>query len=277
MVEPYVSLLWWAVGCLVLVVVCEVVAIGFGCRWSWCRWFGLVHVPVWVLMVTLFGVACSAGQLDPMAFNYTSGVVGIVGFMLMLLVLLACIADEPDGRFLGGAFRLVSMVLVVVLPVGLVVNSLMSSGEGFRSTSVEYSVSGDGSRSPVVSERYDLARVGSSGWVSVAAVEHKHPGRDSGSVLRTAYTWNEVRGNEAVAKTATVEPDEVSVVEDVAGNGTPWVEYVPVYHLAPAGIFDGSHPDPVQGTLCVKGRDKGCKVNAWRAHVKYVLHVPASA
>lgn len=98
-----------------------------------------------------------------------------------------------------------------------------------------------------------LGVVGSSGWVTVSVVEHKRPGRDSASEIRTAYTWSEVRGNETVAKTTTVEQDDVSVVEDVAAGGTPWVEYIPMYHLVPAGIFDGSHADPVQGKLCVRG------------------------
>ena len=275
MIEPYVSLVWWAVGCLVVAVAFEVVA--FRCasvgRRSWCGWLGWVHVPVWGLLVALFVVACRVGDLGADAFGLTAGVVGIVGCLCVLPVVAMSVTGELDFR----VFRPISVVLLLVLPAGLVLNSFMAAGDGFRSTSVEYTVSADGSKSPVVAERHDLARVGSSGWVTVSAVEHKRPGRDSASEIRTAYTWSEVRGNETVAKTTTVEQDDVSVVEDVAAGGTPWVEYIPMYHLVPAGIFDGSHADPIQGKLCVRGRDTDCKVNALRANMKYVLHVPASA
>ena len=61
----------------------------------------------------------------------------------------------------------------------------------------------------------------------------------------------------------------------MAAGKAAWVEYIPVYYLAPAGIFDGTRPDPVQGNLCVQGRDTGCKPNAVHAGEKIVLHVPA--
>ena len=275
MLEPYASLIWWLTGCLLIVIACEAIAIRGASKRNitWRNKLKWVHVPVWVLILVLFTVACSVAQLGVEAFGVTAGIVGVVGFLCLIPVVLESITGRVDFREL----RPISVVLLIVLPIGLILNSFMTTGAGFRATSVEYAVSANGTRSPVASERHELKRVGSSDWVTVAAVEHKRSGRDSGSELRTAYTWNEVRGRETVAKTTTVEQDDVSVVEDVVAGKAAWVEYIPVYYLAPAGIFDGSRPDPIQGNLCVRGRDTGCKANALQAHMKYVLHVPASA
>lgn len=275
MLEPYVSLIWWSIGCLLIVIACEAIAIRGASKRNiaWHNKLKWVHVPVWALILALFTVACSVAQLRTEAFSVTAGVVGVAGFLCLIPVVLESITGRVDFR----ALRLISVVLLVVLPIGLILNSFMTTGEGFRATSVEYAVSANGTRSPVASETHELKRVGSSDWVTVAAIEHKRSGRDSGSELRTAYTWNEVRGTETVAKTTTLEQDDVSVVEDVVAGKAAWVEYIPVYYLAPAGIFDGTRPDPIQGSLCVQGRDTNCTVNAQRAYTKYVLHVPASA
>lgn len=65
------------------------------------------------------------------------------------------------------------------------------------------------------------------------------------------------------------------VVEDVQEGESGWVEHIPMYYLAPESVFNPSRPDPIQGNLCVLGRDNGCKANAKPAYEKIVLHVPA--
>ena len=71
------------------------------------------------------------------------------------------------------------------------------------------------------------------------------------------------------------DEDEVAVIDDVPANGKAWVEYRDMFYLAPAGLLDSSRPDPLQGKLCVQGRDSGCTVNAKPAYKKIMIHVPA--
>ena len=279
MVEPYSSLIWWLTSCLLVVTVCEVIAARGTSKWgAWRNRVKWVHVPVWVLTLTLLTITDTIAQPGTKAFGAVLGYVTALAFLCLFYVgSYWVIIKDGDARWILKALRAMSFSFLVTLLFGMLLGSTSIPDREARPTSVEYAVSANGSRSPIASERHELKRVGSSDWVTVAAVEHKPHGKNSSSELRTAYTWNEVRGTETVAKTTTIEQDDVSVVEDVAAGKAAWVEYIPVYYLAPAGIFDGARPDPVQGNLCVQGRDTGCKANATRAHMKYVLHVPASA
>lgn len=279
MLEPYLSLIWWLAGCLLVVTMCEVIAARGTSKWgAWRNRVKWVHVPVWVLTLTLLTITDTIAQPGTKAFGAVLGYVTALAFLCLFYVgSYWVIIKDGDARWILKALRAMSFSFLVTLLFGMLLGSTSIPDREARPTSVEYAVSANGSRSPIASERHELKRVGSSDWVTVAAVEHKPHGKNSSSELRTAYTWNEVRGTETVAKTTTIEQDDVSVVEDVAAGKAAWVEYIPVYYLAPAGIFDGARPDPVQGNLCVQGRDTGCKANATRAHMKYVLHVPASA
>lgn len=279
MLEPYASLIWWLAGCLLVVTMCEVIAARGTSKWgAWRNRVKWVHVPVWVLTLTLLTITDTIAQPGTKAFGAVLGYITALAFLSLFYVgSYWVIIKDKDARWILKAFHTMSSAFLVTLLFGMLLGSTSIPDREARPTSVEYAVSANGSRSPIASERHELKRVGSSDWVTVAAVEHKPHGKNSSSELRTAYTWNEVRGTETVAKTTTIEQDDVSVVEDVAAGKATWVEYIPVYYLAPAGIFDGARPDPVQGNLCVQGRDTGCKANATRAHMKYVLHVPASA
>lgn len=279
MLEPYASLIWWLAGCLLVVTMCEVIAARGTSKWgAWRNRVKWVHVPVWVLTLTLLTITDTIAQPGTKAFRAVLGYVTALAFLCLFYVgSYWVIIKDGDARWILKALRAMSFSFLVTLLFGMLLGSTSIPDREARPTSVEYAVSANGSRSPIASERHELKRVGSSDWVTVAAVEHKPHGKNSSSELRTAYTWDEVRGTETVAKTTTIEQDDVSVVEDVTAGKATWVEYIPVYYLAPAGIFDGTRPDPVQGNLCVQGRDTGCKANATRAHMKYVLHVPASA
>lgn len=279
MIEPYPSLIWWHASCLLVVTICEVIAARGTSKWgAWRDRVKWVHVPVWVLTLTVLTITDTVAQPGTKAFGAVLGYITALAFLILFYVgsYWVIIKDE-DAHWILKAFRAMSFSFLVTLLFGMLLGSTSIPDREARPTSVEYAVSANGSRSPIASERHELKRVGSSDWVTVAAVEHKPHGKNSSTELRTAYTWNEVRGTETVAKTTTREQDDVSVVEDVAAGKAAWVEYIPVYYLAPAGIFDGTRPAPVQGKLCVLGRDTGCTVNAQRAYTKYVLHVPASA
>lgn len=279
MVEPYSSLIWWLAGCLLVVTICEVIAARGTSKWgAWRDRVKWVHVPVWVLILTLLTITDTVAQPGTKAFGAVLGYITALAFLTLFYVgSYWVIIKDKDAHWILRALRIMSSTLLTTLLFGMLLGSTSIPDREAHPASVEYTVSANGSRSPIASERHELKRVSSTDWVTVAAVEHKAHGKNSSSELRTAYTWNEVRGTETVAKTTTTEQDDVSVVEDVAAGKAAWVEYIPVYYLAPAGIFDGTRPDPVQGNLCVLGRDTGCKVNARRAYTKYVLHVPASA
>lgn len=279
MLGPYLSLIWWLAGCLLVVTICEVIAARGTSKWgAWRNRVKWVHLPIWVLTLTVLTIIDTVAQPGMKAFGAVLGYITALSFLIMFYVgSYWVIIKDKDARWILKAFRAMSFSFLVTLLFGMLLGSTSIPDRDAHPTSVEYAVSANGSRSPVASERHELKRVSASDWVTVAAVEHKPHGKNSSTELRTAYTWNEVRGTETVAKTTTIEQDDVSVVEDVAAGKAAWVEYIPVYYLAPAGIFDGTRPDPVQGNLCVQGRDTGCKVNAQRAYTKYVLHVPASA
>lgn len=279
MLEPYLSLIWWLAGCLLVVTICEVIAARGTSKWgAWRNRVKWVHLPIWVLTLTVLTIIDTVAQPGMKAFGAVLGYITALSFLIMFYVgSYWVIIKDKDARWILKAFRAMSFSFLVTLLFGMLLGSTSIPDRDAHPTSVEYAVSANGSRSPVASERHELKRVSASDWVTVAAVEHKPHGKNSSSELRTAYTWNEVRGTETVAKTTTLEQDDVSVVEDVAAGKAAWVEYIPVYYLAPAGIFDGSRPDPIQGSLCVQGRDKNCTVNAQWAYTKYILHVPASA
>mgnify|MGYP000920631949 FL=1 len=279
MLEPYVSLTWWLAGCLLVVTICEVIAARGTSKWgAWRDRVKWVHVPVWVLVLTVLTITDTVAQPGTKAFGAVLGYITALAFLCLFYVgSYWVIIKDNDARWILKALRALSFSFLATLLFGMLLGSTSMPDRGAHPVSVEYAVSANGSRSPIASERHELKRVSSSDWVTVAAVEHKPHGKNSSTELRTAYTWNEVRGRETVAKTTTIEQDDVTVVEDVVAGKAAWVEYIPVYYLAPAGIFDGSRPDPIQGNLCVRGRDTGCKVNALQAHMKYVLHVPASA
>ena len=279
MVEPYSSLIWWLASCLLVVTICEVIAARGTSKWgAWRDRVKWVHLPVWVLTLTVLTITDTVAQPGTKAYGGILGYLSLPALLYMFYVgSYWVIIKDKDGRWFLKTCRLTSVIFLTALLLGMLLGGATVPNKEAHPTSAEYAVSANGSRSPIASERHELKRVGSTDWVTVAAVEHKPHGKNSSSELRTAYTWNEVRGTETVAKTTTIEQDDVSVVEDVAAGKAAWVEYIPVYYLAPAGIFDGIRPDPVQGNLCVQGRDKNCTVNAQRAYTKYVLHVPASA
>lgn len=287
MIEPYASLQTVFIGCLAVILVITV-ATPFirlkpklrNSRW----WLTLTHLLAWV--VALGTLIVSVNSSKP-------GDTGVLGAALtcwavagMIFLLLAATVtpeehpyrrryeqQEPPSRWV---YYLWSMGGFIALMVSMCMVSGTSASKSSPPSSVEYSTAADGSKTPVGSEKYPLEKSESGQWVTTALGD-----RAFSKEQRTVYTWTEKRKSDAsdtltVTKhvTTTIDENDISVVNDVKPGETPWVEYTPVYYLAPAGLFDDARPNPEQDKLCVLGRDTGCKANAKPSHNKIVLHLP---
>lgn len=242
-------------------------------------WMNCTHVGVWaVLLLSLLivGVVTKPGEA---AFGNLLTGWGVGGFITLvvsvLLLMLFDAFDEDDGLWAGRALRTWSTVGLLLLTQGLWSASASPSRFGSNPVSLEYAVAADGSKTSVVSEKYQLVKGESETWVSVGKEDRgsKEPAQ--------VYSWVEARelsssGEVLVASKVThkSDEDEVAVIDDVPANGKAWVEYRDMFYLAPAGLLDSSRPDPLQGKLCVQGRDSGCTVNAKPAYKKIMIHVP---
>lgn len=181
--------------------------------------------------------------------------------------------QESPSRW---AYYLWSVGGFIALMVSMCMVSGTSASKSSPPASVEYSTAADGSKTPAGIEKYLLEKSESGEWVTTALGD-----RAFSKEQRTVYTWIEKRKSDAsdtltVTKhvTTTIDDNDISVVNDVKPDETPWVEYTPVYYLAPVGMFNDARPNPETDRLCVLGRDTGCKSNAKPSHNKIVLHLP---
>lgn len=243
------------------------------------RWMNYAHVGVWaVLLLSLLVIGVVAKPGEAMYSSLLTGwSIGGGIILAIILVVLSIVSDYEEGIGLWGGrvLRIWSTVGLVVLAQGLWDASASPSRIGSSPTSLEYTVAADGSKTSVVSERYQLVKGESETWVSTSKED-----RGSKGPIQV-YSWVEARelsssGEVLNASTVTYKSyeDEVVVVDDAPANGKAWVEYRDVFYLAPAGLLDASRPDPLQGKLCVQGRDSGCTVNAKPAYKKIMVHVP---
>lgn len=287
MIEPYASLQTVFIGCLAVVLIITVATPFIRLKPklrnnSW--WLTLTHLLAWVVAL---------GTLIVSVMTSKPGDTGVLGAALtcwavagMIFLLLAATVtpeehpyrrryeqQEPPSRW---AYYLWSMGGFIALMVSMCMVSGTSASKSSPPSSVEYSTAADGSKTPVGSEKYPLEKSESGQWVTTALGD-----RAFSKEQRTVYTWTEKRESDAsdtltVTKhvTTTIDENDISVVNDVKPGETPWVEYTPVYYLAPAGLFDDARPNPEQDKLCVLGRDTGCKANAKPSHNKIVLHLP---
>lgn len=221
-------------------------------------WMNCTHVGVWVVLLLsllVVGVVTKPGEAVFGNLLTGWGVGGFVALIAVVLLLMLFDAFDEDG--------------------GLWSASASPSRFGSNPVSLEYVVAADGSKTSVVSEKYQLVKGESETWVSVS--KEDRGSREPAQV----YSWVEARelsssGEVLVASKVThkSDEDEVAVIDDVPANGKAWVEYRDMFYLAPAGLLDASRPDPLQGKLCVQGRDSGCAVNAKPAYKKIMIHVP---
>lgn len=289
MIEPYASLQTAFIGCLAVILIITVATPFIRLKPklrnnSW--WLTLTHLFAWLVAL---------GTLIVSVMTSKPGDTGVLGAALtcwavagMIFLLLAATVtpeehpyrrryeqQEPPSRW---AYYLWSMGGFIALMVSMCMVSGTSASKSSPPSSVEYSTAADGSKTPVGSEKYPLEKSESGQWVTTALGD-----RAFSKEQRTVYTWIEKRKSDAsdtltVTKhvTTTIDDNDISVVNDVKPDETPWVEYTPVYYLAPVGMFNDARPNPEQVKLCVVGRDTGCKANAKPSHNKIVLHLPVT-
>lgn len=289
MIEPYTSLQTVFIGCLALVLVMTV-ATPFirlkpklrNSRW----WLTLTHLLAWVVALgTLIVSVNSSKPGDTGVLGAALTCWAVAGMIFLLLAATVTPEEHPYRRRYEQqespsrwAYYLWSMGGFIALMVSMCMVSGTSASKSSPPSSVEYSTAADGSKTPAGTEKNPLVQSESGEWVTTALGD-----RAFSKEQRTVYTWTEKRKSDAsdtltVTKhvTTTIDENDISVVNDVKPGETPWVEYTPVYYLAPAGLFDDTRPNPEQDKLCVLGRDTGCKANTKPSHNKIVLHLPVT-
>lgn len=287
MIEPYASLQTVFIGCLAVVLVITVATPFIRLKPKlrnnhW--WLTGTHVLAWVVALGTLIVSVNSskpGGTGALGAALTCWAVAGMIFLLLAATVTPeehpyrrrCEQQEPPFRW---AYYLWSVGGFIALMVSMCMVSGTSASKSSPPSSVEYSTAADGSKTPVGSEKYPLEKSESGEWVTTALGD-----RAFSKEQRTVYTWTEKRKSDAsdtltVTKhvTTTIDENDISVVNDVKPGETPWVEYTPVYYLAPVGMFNDARPNPEQDKLCVLGRDTGCKANAKPSHNKIVLHLP---
>lgn len=243
-------------------------------------WMNFTHAGVWVVLLLSLLIICVATKPGESAYEslLTGWLMGgfITGAAIVVPLFIFDGFEAGDGLWAGRVLRTWSTIGLLLLTQGLWGASNAPSRLGSNPVSLEYAVAADGSKTSVVSEKYQLVKGESETWVSVGKED-----RGSKEPVQV-YSWVEARelsssGEVLVASKVThkSDEDEVAVIDDVPANGKAWVEYRDMFYLAPAGLLDSSRPDPLQGKLCVQGRDSGCAVNAKPAYKKIMVHVPS--
>lgn len=289
MIEPYSSLQTVFIGCLAVVLVITVATPFIRLKPKlrnnhW--WLTGTHLLAWVVALGTLIVSVNSSKPGDTGVLGAALTCGAVAGMIFLLLAATVTPEEhpyrrryeqqePPSRW---AYYLWSMGGFIALMVSMCMVSGASASKSSPPSSVEYSTAADGSKTPVGSEKYPLEKSESGEWVTTALGD-----RAFSKEQRTVYTWTEKRKSDAsdtltVTKhvTTTIDENDISVVNDVKPGETPWVEYTPVYYLAPVGMFNDARPNPEQDKLCVLGRDTGCKANAKPSHNKIVLHLPVT-
>lgn len=287
MIEPYASLQTVFIGCLAVILVITV-ATPFirlkpklrNSRW----WLTLTHLLAWVVALgTLIVSVNSSKPGDTGVLGAALTCWAVAGMIFLLLAATVTPEEHPYRRRYEQqespsrwADYLWSLGGFIALMVSMCMVSGTSASKSSPPASVEYSTAADGSKTPAGIEKYLLEKSESGEWVTTALGD-----RAFSKEQRTVYTWIEKRKSDAsdtltVTKhvTTTIDDNDISVVNDVKPDETPWVEYTPVYYLAPVGMFNDARPNPETDKLCVLGRDTGCKANAKPSHNKIVLHLP---
>lgn len=290
MIEPYSSLQTVFIGCLAAILVMTVATpfIRLKPKFRNSRWLLTgTHVLAWVVSAITLIVSVltskpgDVGMLEAVIFLWFVG-----GAVFLAIAETSASASnityprnyEQRGKTQSWAYYLWSMGGVFALIVAMSVVSYSTVTKSGAPTSIEYNTATDGSKTPAGTEKYPLEKSESGQWVTAVLGD-----RAFSKEQRTVYTWTERRKSDAsdtltVTKhvTTTIDDNDISVVNDVKPDETPWVEYTPVYYLAPVGMFNDSRPNPEQDKLCVLGRDTGCKANAKPSHNKIVLHLPVT-
>ena len=291
MIEPYASLQTVFIGCLAVILVITVATPFIRLKPKlrnnhW--WLTGTHLLAWVVALgTLIISVMTSKPGDTGVLGAALTCWAVAGMIFLLLAATVTSEEHPYRRRYEQqespsrwAYYLWSMGGFIALMVSMCMVSGTSASKSSPPSSVEYSTAADGSKTPAGTEKNPLVQSESGEWVTATLDDHKSSVK-SVNDRRTVYAWTEKRKSDAsdtltVTKhvTTTIDDNDISVVNDVKPGETPWVEYTPVYYLAPVGMFNDTRPNPETDKLCVLGRDTGCKANAKPSHNKIVLHLP---
>lgn len=286
MVEPYASLVPLIIGCVATIGIIWLISEFTRNETLKAKRRKLLNPTIifmWIVVVA-FGLASltisKAGEGAVWLFLWAwLGAGGLAGVVIIKVIEYT---DLDDSMWHSRLFCAWSIVGMLILTYGMwSFGSDTAAPKGDTPISAEYSVAPDGSRSPVVASKYQLSQDESGNWVSTAE-EAYTSAKDGSRKSHTVYTWREIQAPNVPAalavtttKSSHLDENDIVVVEDVQEGESGWVEHIPMYYLAPESVFNPSRPDPIQGNLCVLGRDNGCKANVKPAYEKIVLHVPA--
>ena len=280
MIEPFSSLSLLVAGSLLLVAVVAViwfcVSITTG-EEAPRRWLNRAHIVAWLWVLISLWVASSRGTV---VGNHVGDIMIVWALCGLLVgVILAYVVDnfEYGSPWFGRIYRGWSAVGLVVLAGIMYFVGTTPAGKDAPHVSPEYSISADGSKS-IVSEKHELSNPDGGAWVRTRK-EKLDSARDKDKYI-TTYSWYEPQKSTVSDTLSTSTPvsttdskNEIVISEDIQPGTNPYVEYIPVYYLAPTNFLSDTRPDPNQDKLCVQGRDTGCEVNAKLAYKKYVFHV----
>lgn len=240
MIEPYASLQTVFIGCLAVILVITV-ATPFirlkpklrNSRW----WLTLTHLLAWVVALgTLIVSVNSSKPGDTGVLGAALTCWAVAGMIFLLLAATVTPEEHPYRRRYEQqespsrwAYYLWSLGGFIALMVSMCMVSGTSASKSSPPASVEYSTAADGSKTPAGIEKYLLEKSESGEWVTTALGD-----RAFSKEQRTVYTWIEKRKSDAsdtltVTKhvTTTIDDNDISVVNDVKPDETPWVEYTP--------------------------------------------------
>ena len=283
MVEPASSLILYS-----LILIASYTVFNIWVRWvlkslskrrmkiSYPKW-GKAIAGIYIALFTIWCIVCTAALHN--APTASSAIVTGIAVVFTLFFILTLIADassedkDTAKEVLNVQERLVSFTVLAVLFSGVCVAFVLGNPDYSEAKlTPEYTVNTDGTRTPK-STRIPLAPQDNGTYVTATTVEHKI--NQYTSELRTVNTWLEKDNGTIRTVSKYTEQEHVTISEDVPAGETAYAEHIPLYYMAPNSAFDAATANPVEGTICVQGRDENCKPNAVQVGEQIIIHVPA--
>lgn len=283
MVEPVSSLILYS-----LILIASYIVFNIWVRWSlrslskrrlkisYPKW-GKAITGMNITLFTIWCIVCTAAIHNaPTASSATATSVAVVLAVFFILCLIGCAVGEDKDtaeEVLTVQERLVIFTVLAVLFSGVCVAFVLGNPDYSEAKlTPEYTVNTDGTRTPK-STRIPLAPQDNGTYVTATTVEHKI--NQYTSELRTVNTWLEKDNGTIRTVSKYTEQEHVTISEDVPAGETAYAEHIPLYYMAPNSVFDAATANPVEGAICVQGRDENCKPNAVQVGEQIIIHVPA--
>ena len=283
MVEPVPSLILYS-----LILIASYTAFNIGVRWavrSLSKRRMKISYPklgkaIAGMNIALFTIWCivytAALHNAPTASSVlVTGIVVVVAAFFLLCLIGDAVGEDKDTaeEVLALQRKLVSFTAPTVLFMGLCAAPVLGNPDYSEAKlTPEYTAVTDGTRTPK-STRIPLAPQDNGTYVTATTVEHKL--NQHTSELRAVNTWLEKDNGTIRTVSKYTEQEHVTIREDVPAGENAYAEYIPMYYMAPNSLFNASTANPVEGTICVQGRDKDCKPNAVQVGEQIIIHVPA--